>query len=115
LPQDALGGESQSNSVIGFSMRPFLGADPRYILANAKASELEGVLVVSDGKFDPADRLRDLEQGASLEEALAFFDGCGLVRMEELLGCWTGSGLPTGHPFDGLLEAFGWHGKRLSR
>jgi Domain of unknown function (DUF4334)/GXWXG protein len=24
-----------------------------------------------------------------------------------------GSELPTGHPLDGLLEAFGWHGKRV--
>jgi hypothetical protein len=69
--------------------------------------------MVSDGKFAPADRLRVLEKGASSEEALAFFDGCGLVRMEEMLGCWKGSGLPTGHPFDGLLEAFAWHGKRF--
>jgi hypothetical protein len=69
--------------------------------------------VVSGNKLPPADRLRDLEQRASPEEALAFFDGCGLVRMEEMLGCWKGSGVPTGHPFDGLLEALGWHGKRF--
>jgi hypothetical protein len=48
--------------------------------------------VVNDSKFAPADRLRVLEQRASPEEALAFFDGCGLVRMEEMLGCWKGSG-----------------------
>jgi len=60
-----------------------------------------------------ANRLRVLEQGASPEEALAFFDGCGIVRMEEMLGCWKGSGVRTGHPFDGLLEALGWHGKRF--
>jgi len=69
--------------------------------------------VVSDSKLAPADWLRVLEQRASAEEALAFFDGCGPVRMEEMLGCWKGSGVPTGHPFDGLLEALGWHGKRF--
>jgi hypothetical protein len=69
--------------------------------------------VVSDGKLAPADRLRVLEQWASAEEALALFDGCGPVHVEEMLGCWKGSGVPTGHPFDGLLEAFGWHGKRF--
>jgi hypothetical protein len=69
--------------------------------------------VVSDSKLAPADRLHVLEQRASPEEALAFFDGCGPVRVEEMLGCWKGSGVPTGHPFDGLLEAFGWHGKRF--
>jgi hypothetical protein len=69
--------------------------------------------VVNDSKFAPADRLRVLEQRASPEEALAFFDGCGPVHVEELRGCWKGSGVPTGHPFDGLLEALGWHGKRF--
>jgi Domain of unknown function (DUF4334)/GXWXG protein len=68
---------------------------------------------VSDGTLPPADRLRVLQQQTSLEEALAFFDACGPVRMEEMLGCWKGSGIPSGHPFDGLLEAFGWHGKRF--
>lgn len=33
--------------------------------------------------------------------------------MAQLLGAWQGSGLPTGHPMDGLLEAYGWHGKRF--
>jgi Domain of unknown function (DUF4334)/GXWXG protein len=28
-----------------------------------------------------------------------------------MTGSWRGSGLPTGHPFDGLLETLGWHGK----
>jgi hypothetical protein len=69
--------------------------------------------VVSDSKIAPADRLRVLEQRASPEEALAFFDGCGPVDMDQMLGCWKGSGVPTGHPLDGLLEAFGWHGKRF--
>ena len=68
---------------------------------------------MSDSKLAPADRLRVLEQRASAEEALAFFDGCGPVRMEEMLGCWKGSGVQTGHPPEGLLEAFGWHGKRF--
>jgi hypothetical protein len=70
-------------------------------------------MVVSDSKLARANRLRLLEQGASPEVALALFDGCGIVRMEEMLGCWKGSGVPTGHPFDGLLEALGWHGKRF--
>jgi hypothetical protein len=69
--------------------------------------------VVNDGKLALADRLRALEQRASPEDALAFFDECGPVRMEEMLGCWKGSGVPTGHPLDGLLETFGWHGKRF--
>jgi Domain of unknown function (DUF4334)/GXWXG protein len=69
--------------------------------------------VVSDGRLAPAARLRVLQRSASTEEALAFFDVCGLVHMEDMLGCWRGSAVPTGHPFDGLLEAFGWRGKRF--
>lgn len=30
-----------------------------------------------------------------------------------MLGRWDGSGLPTGHPLDGLLELHGWRGKRF--
>lgn len=30
-----------------------------------------------------------------------------------MLGAWSGSGFPTGHPLDGALEAYGWHGKRF--
>jgi hypothetical protein len=32
----------------------------------------------------------------------------------EVLGAWLGAGVPTGHPFDGLLERLGWHGKRFA-
>jgi GXWXG protein len=28
-------------------------------------------------------------------------------------GAGRARGVPTGHPFDGLLEALGWHGKRF--
>ncbi|ROU03818.1 DUF4334 domain-containing protein [Histidinibacterium lentulum] len=30
-----------------------------------------------------------------------------------MLGDWSGVGLPTDHPFDGLLERLGWQGKRF--
>ncbi len=45
--------------------------------------------------------------------ALEYYDGLPAVTCEELLGSWRGSGLPTGHPLDGLLERFGWYGKRF--
>jgi hypothetical protein len=35
------------------------------------------------------------------------------VPIEQMLGAWRGSGLDTGNPLDGLLEGFGWHGKRF--
>lgn len=53
------------------------------------------------------------EQPSSVQEALAFFDTLASVRVEELPGLWKGSGLETGHPWDGMLEEFGWYGKRF--
>ncbi len=60
------------------------------------------------------DELRDLqEHPSSVGEVLAFFDTLPPVRVEELPGLWKGSGLETGHPWDGMLEEFGWYGKRF--
>lgn len=44
-------------------------------------------------------------------EVLALFDGSPPVPVEELVGRWRGSELPTGHRLDGLLTAYGWYGK----
>ena len=49
----------------------------------------------------------------STAEALALFDQLAPVNPEEMLGSWRGEGRPTGHPLDGLLEAWHWHGKRF--
>lgn len=46
-------------------------------------------------------------------EALAVFDQLEPVDLEEMLGSWRGEGYPTGHPLDGLLEAWHWQGKRF--
>lgn len=51
--------------------------------------------------------------GASPEEALALFDSLDAVPADDMLGRWRGSGLPTGSPLDGLLEAYGWYGKEF--
>ncbi len=45
--------------------------------------------------------------------ALALFDQLDPVSPAELLGDWRGQGLATGHPLDGVLEAWHWHGKRF--
>lgn len=58
-------------------------------------------------------RLAALERGTTAAEALALYDDLPSATVEQLLGAWTGHSLPTGHPFDGLLEAYGWHGKRF--
>lgn len=47
------------------------------------------------------------------DEALELFDGLPPVTSDELIGSWAGSGYPTGHRLDGLLEALGWQGKRF--
>ena len=52
-------------------------------------------------------------EGASRDEALAAFDSFGPVPLEEMTGRWRGGGLPTGHPLDGLHEAYGWYGKEF--
>ncbi|ACZ32331.1 conserved hypothetical protein [Xylanimonas cellulosilytica DSM 15894] len=58
--------------------------------------------------------LAALERGTTTAEAFAFFDALPAVGVDEVLGRWRGSGLPTGHPLDGVLEALGWHGKRFA-
>ena len=58
-------------------------------------------------------RLAALERGTSLAAALAFFDALPPADPAGLAGRWRGSGVPTGHPLDGTLEALGWLGKRF--
>ena len=45
------------------------------------------------------------------EDALARFDALLSLEPEALIGRWRGTGLPTGHPLDGVLESLGWYGK----
>lgn len=47
----------------------------------------------------------------SVSEALEIFDGLEPVETRFMVGIWKGSGFPTGHPMDGLLEAYQWYGK----
>lgn len=54
-----------------------------------------------------------LQTGTSRDAALAFFDALPAVAPSEMIGSWRGRGLNTDHPLDGLLELFGWHGKRF--
>ncbi len=57
--------------------------------------------------------LAELVRGTTAEKALSFFDSLPPVTIEQMLGAWRGSGVPTEHPLDGLLESFSWHGKRF--
>lgn len=52
-------------------------------------------------------------EGMDTKQALERFDQLPAVRNDEMIGSWAGSGLPTGHRLDGLLETLGWKGKRF--
>jgi hypothetical protein len=56
----------------------------------------------------------ELAGGVSTSRALAAFDSLPAVSLTGMAGRWVGSEIPTGHPLDGLLGAYGWHGKRFS-
>lgn len=64
-------------------------------------------------QIDPAARLRELERGTDTATAVAFFAALAPATIDDMLGGWRGGALPTGHKLDGLLERFGWHGKRF--
>lgn len=57
--------------------------------------------------------LDEVRSRRSTAAALAFFDSLAPVTVDEMLGSWAGEGVDTGHPMDGVLERFGWHGKRF--
>lgn len=46
-------------------------------------------------------------------QALALFDNSEPVNIDFMLGRWRGTGLPTQHPLDGLLENYNWYGKEF--
>jgi len=50
---------------------------------------------------------------ASSSEALEIFDALDSIDTGFMIGTWKGAGFHTGHPMDGLLEAYHWHGKRF--
>jgi hypothetical protein len=62
---------------------------------------------------DPVEWLRRHRHGTTADRALAFVDGLAPASVESLLGRWHGAGWHTGHPWDGLLEAYGWYGKEF--
>lgn len=50
---------------------------------------------------------------SSTAEALEMFDRLDTADVSDLIGSWRGGSFPTGHPLDGALEAYHWHGKRF--
>jgi hypothetical protein len=57
--------------------------------------------------------LAGLRSRPDLAEALAVFDGLPAVAVDDMIGTWRGSEIPTGHPLDGSLSRLGWYGKRF--
>jgi len=45
------------------------------------------------------------------QQAIDLFDSLESVDVDFMMGTWRGTGYPTGHPQDGLLEAYRWYGK----
>ena len=43
--------------------------------------------------------------------ALELFDRLPAVEPAQMLGCWRGESFASGHPLDGILETYHWHGK----
>ena len=62
----------------------------------------------------PAAELARLQAEGTATEAFALYDALPAARVPDILGDWRGEGLDTGHPMDGLLELYGWHGKRFA-
>ncbi|MCV9966842.1 DUF4334 domain-containing protein [Pararhizobium sp. BT-229] len=48
-----------------------------------------------------------------MQKALDVFRSLPPIEPREMIGIWTGRGIPSGHPFDGVLENLGWFGKRF--
>lgn len=104
--------------VTGFHYSARYAAQPGAIAAElANASDPEATAergqlsAAADGEPNWVRRWR--RHGVSTEAALARFDGLPGVEPHELVGAWRGTGMPTGHPLDGLLERLGWRGKRF--
>lgn len=54
-----------------------------------------------------------ISAGTTPADALAVFDQLPPMPAAEMVGAWVGDEVKTGHPLDGTLGAFHWHGKRF--
>ena len=66
-----------------------------------------------DERTKAKEQLRNMQRGTSYEVAVDFYDRLRAVGLDDMSGSWDGEGLPTGHPYDGVLERLGWRGKRF--
>ncbi|NEJ22694.1 DUF4334 domain-containing protein [Rhizobium leguminosarum] len=47
------------------------------------------------------------------EEMAAWFRSLEPVQPKDMVGLWSGAGIPSDHPLDGVLENLNWFGKRF--
>ncbi|NNH61501.1 DUF4334 domain-containing protein [Rhizobium laguerreae] len=52
-------------------------------------------------------------RGDPQEEMAAWFRSLEPVQPKDMVGLWSGVGIPSGHPLDGVLENLNWFGKRF--
>lgn len=52
-------------------------------------------------------------QSCQQKEANDWFSSLEPVHSKEMVGLWRGTGHPSGHPLDGVLENLHWFGKRF--
>ncbi|MEX5721028.1 DUF4334 domain-containing protein [Geodermatophilus maliterrae] len=63
-----------------------------------------------------SDAVRELDSyrgGATAADVLALADRLPGIGVDDLVGRWRGTELPTGSPLDGLLTAYRWWGKEV--
>lgn len=52
-------------------------------------------------------------RGDQQEEMAAWFRSLDPVQPKDMVGLWSGVGIPSDHPLDGVLENLNWFGKRF--
>ncbi|WP_042777228.1 GXWXG domain-containing protein [Sinorhizobium fredii] len=52
-------------------------------------------------------------RGDQQKDVATWFRSLALVQPDEMIGLWRGTGIPSGHPLDGVLENLNWFGKRF--
>jgi hypothetical protein len=110
---------SQALTAAGRRTAIALGRDRGNIMPGAKkrgwhmrhATTVPDAVQASEPDWLAEWRRRPRGAAQTLAGALARFDALTPLEPEEMLGHWRGTGLHTGHPLDGVLEALGWHGK----